>query len=161
LSGNAIDRDGATALAAALAANATLEVLILTDNYLGEPGALALAEALRTNTSIKELGLKGNEMGDAGVSAICEALRVRAGGPWAATQQRSVRGIQGARHLPPGMAHAPLRVPTYQALTALSMCPSASPAPSPLHATRRCCYYAPGLTSPLRRPGLCPPGALD
>lgn len=67
----------AAALAEALATNNSLEILSLSDNYLGEKGALALADALSKNTSIKRLSIKGNELGDAGVTAICDALLVR------------------------------------------------------------------------------------
>lgn len=105
-SGNAIDVKGAEALADALAANATLTRLCLSDNYLGEAGARALAGALSQNGSVKELQLRGNELGDEGLRLIADALmvgggrgarvggRCRAGaGPWGAPGARGLAGV--------------------------------------------------------------------
>lgn len=55
---------GAAALAAAIEANQTLEVLSINDNYLGTEGAAALGAALSKNKSLRELQIKGNELGE-------------------------------------------------------------------------------------------------
>ena len=54
---------GASALAAALTVNTSLEFLHLGENSIGDGGASALAEALKVNTSLKWLDLTDNGIG--------------------------------------------------------------------------------------------------
>ena len=82
--GNNLGPDGAKALAPALAANASLTVLILKDNGLGPQGAKHLSDALKVNKSITELDIsngRGSSSGDIkaeGAKYIAEALLVNA-----------------------------------------------------------------------------------
>ena len=73
---NAIDAEGAVALAKALKGNTTLTTLTLSFNLIGEEGAVALAEALKGNTTLTTLHLNGNAIGAAGAVALAEALKV-------------------------------------------------------------------------------------
>ncbi|CAE7667328.1 NLRC3 [Symbiodinium necroappetens] len=75
LSHNAIEADGARALAEALLENQRLEKLAMNHNYLADAGALAFADALLTGrVALKYLHLDHNDIGDVGSRAINQAL---------------------------------------------------------------------------------------
>jgi hypothetical protein len=65
---------GATAVATALAGNATLRVLTLLYDDIGDVGAAALGGALATNRALRELNLDSNALGAAGALALADGL---------------------------------------------------------------------------------------
>jgi Ran GTPase-activating protein (RanGAP) involved in mRNA processing and transport len=56
---NSIRDKGANAFAAVLRTNATLQVLVLDDNFIGTEGAVAMAEALTINLALMTLKMGG------------------------------------------------------------------------------------------------------
>ncbi len=58
MSTNSVGDEGASKLAAKLAANALLLTLDLSSNGIGDRGAAALAEALQLNTTLQNLDLR-------------------------------------------------------------------------------------------------------
>jgi hypothetical protein len=75
---NNIGDQGARALAAALADNATLTTLNLGSNRIGAAGALALEDALEKNATLRTLGFDSNDVGTQGVMALAAALEQNA-----------------------------------------------------------------------------------
>lgn len=75
LDSNKIDDDGATALADGLVSNATLTSLKLWFNRIGDEGAAALANGLKRNATLTRLELDYNKIGDRGATALAAALR--------------------------------------------------------------------------------------
>ena len=80
LSGNRVEDDGAIRLAVVLESIAWLEVLDLSNAFIGADGACSIAHALRTNPRwcIRVLNMSGNLIEDRGAAALCQALTVRA-----------------------------------------------------------------------------------
>ena len=74
LGGNRLADAGVRTLAAQLAHNTALRVLMLERNGVGDAGAQALAEAMRTNQTLTALNLAGNGIGDGGAAALGSAL---------------------------------------------------------------------------------------
>ena len=74
LNANGIGANGATAVAACLAAGWAPASLLLAANPLGDAGAAPLARALRANRSLVRLGLQSTGLTSAGVAAVCAAL---------------------------------------------------------------------------------------
>ena len=58
-----------------LKANASLQVLHLGNNKIGDAGVAALAAALKGDASVRELILWGNRIGDTAVEALAAALK--------------------------------------------------------------------------------------
>ena len=75
---NKIGDAGATAIANAIAVNASLKSLWLTINKIGDAGAAAIANAIAVNASVTSLGLTGNSIGDAAIDAAKAELRAAA-----------------------------------------------------------------------------------
>ena len=75
LNSNQIGNAGASALADALRVNTSLTELNLYNNQIGDAGATALADALKLNTSLTTLNLNSNQIGDDGASALADALK--------------------------------------------------------------------------------------
>merc|ERR1711936_1504906 len=81
---NHIGPTGTAALAAYVAASATLTELDLTGNELTSQGSdmsgvSALAEAMKANSSLREVALLWTELGDEGTEIIREAARGKEG----------------------------------------------------------------------------------
>jgi len=76
LSNNAILKDGAKALAAALEGNTTIEVLDLSQCKLGVSGTSTITKALLNNKTLKSLNLYNNNADVDGARAIRDLLRV-------------------------------------------------------------------------------------
>ena len=76
LGDNNIGDVGATAIANALAVNASLTTLILNENNIRPSGATAIAKALEVNASLTDLRLYHNQIGDAGATALGNARLV-------------------------------------------------------------------------------------
>ena len=92
LSRNKIGDAGATAIANAIAVNASVTKLYLYDNKIGDEGAKALASALEVNAFVTELSLGFNKIGDQGATAIANAIAVNASNP-----MDGKRGARGRR----------------------------------------------------------------
>lgn len=71
---NRIGNRGASAIAAQLAQNGSLLELRLWDNRIGDRGVCALADALRENVTLRTLILFGNRVRDVGAEALAEML---------------------------------------------------------------------------------------
>ncbi|KAL0231705.1 hypothetical protein GEMRC1_011109 [Eukaryota sp. GEM-RC1] len=78
LSHNNIGNYGVTSLAEALIVNATVTNVNLSHNNIGDDGVKALAEALKTNATVTSVNLSHNNIGDDGAKALSEALKVNA-----------------------------------------------------------------------------------
>lgn len=75
ISGNALQEEGAEALAAAVGGlGGKLQNLDVGGSQLGDSGAAALARALRRTTALTWLDVSRNGLGDAGVRAIAAGL---------------------------------------------------------------------------------------
>jgi len=74
LASNAIEDEGATALAHAIASNHTLVKLELQRNGISAEGARLIAGALERNTSLQYLGFAFNGFGDSGVQHIATVI---------------------------------------------------------------------------------------
>ena len=98
LYGNTIGNEGATALAAGVAASSSLAELWLGKNYIGDKGAKALAAGVAASRSLAQLGLGINQIGDEGAKAL--AAGVAASGSLAKLwlQANSI-GDEGAKAL--------------------------------------------------------------
>ena len=79
MSYNKISDQGATAIANAIAVNASVTKLFLHENNIGDPGATAIAKALRVNASLKlkELVVPGGLEKNAQLVAACRAKGVK------------------------------------------------------------------------------------
>ncbi|KAF9944994.1 hypothetical protein BGZ72_001783, partial [Mortierella alpina] len=75
LRGNSIGDNGALALSEALKINSTLTTLDLWNNSIGDNGAQALSEALKTNSTLTTLDLRGNSIWFKGLLAFSEAFK--------------------------------------------------------------------------------------
>jgi Ran GTPase-activating protein (RanGAP) involved in mRNA processing and transport len=71
-----IGDEGATALANALQVNTSLQNLCLNRSNIGDDGAAELAKALLVNRSLTKILLYGNNIGDKGATALAKALQV-------------------------------------------------------------------------------------
>ena len=65
-------------MAKALASNASVRELDLSENKIGPEGAAAVAKALASNESVIELNLGGNGIGPDGAAALAKALECNA-----------------------------------------------------------------------------------
>ncbi|KAG7381044.1 Phosphoglucomutase-3 [Phytophthora pseudosyringae] len=71
---NRLTDKGASQLAEALEANASLESLYLSGNEIGPAGARALAQALTKNTHLRSLHLSGNNIGEEGARFLADGI---------------------------------------------------------------------------------------
>ena len=74
LSDNAIDAEGARAIANMLRTNKSIEELNLAFNSIGDVGAAVIADVLQENTSLKCLSLRRNCIGNQGAYAFATKL---------------------------------------------------------------------------------------
>lgn len=74
LSTRSITDADAVKLAAAIAANATLEELYLSGHKLGVEGLQAFGDCLAANATLRQLCVGHDELGDAGVKLLCDGL---------------------------------------------------------------------------------------
>lgn len=81
LDGIGLGAAGGEALASALAVNVGLTSLSLRRCGLGADGAAMMGAALRRNGSLAELALDCNGIGDAGAAEVAEAVRAGGGAP--------------------------------------------------------------------------------
>lgn len=77
LAQNALGRDGALNLAAALRENEALTALDVANNLIDSVGSLALILAIKWNTALLHLVLSGNHLGQAGAQALAASLSTR------------------------------------------------------------------------------------
>ncbi|KAL0239802.1 hypothetical protein GEMRC1_009910 [Eukaryota sp. GEM-RC1] len=76
LSYNSIGDEDVRALTDALKVNATVTVIDLQANYIGDEGARALAEALKVNDTVTLVNMSYNCIRNDGARALAEALKV-------------------------------------------------------------------------------------
>lgn len=72
---NALQDEGAAAVAAALGSHMSLHTLDLGFNAIGDAGALALSRGLMHNRTLHTLYLSGNSIGQEGTRALAQALK--------------------------------------------------------------------------------------
>ena len=65
---------GAKWIAKGISQNASLELLNLKGNIIGDEGLILLSQNLKDATSLKELDISLNEIGPAGFQALCDIL---------------------------------------------------------------------------------------
>lgn len=76
LSRNELGDDGAVVLMQALKNNKNLTNIYLRNNNINDDGAIAIAEAVQTNKNLQSINLANNHISDIGAASIADALKI-------------------------------------------------------------------------------------